>query len=259
MLNSTFPVHKDNYFDDTGHLSVSKFKKFLKCEVDGLTEFGEPTSSMLVGSYVDSYVEGTLDEFKLDHPEIISTRGATKGQLKAEFKQAEEICKYIDNDMIIQQFLSGEKQVIMTGVISNIPFKIMMDSFSKGVAINDLKIMRSITDRQGDYYDFISQWGYQYQGACYQEVVRQVTGEKLPFYIVAVTKENPINSAIINIPQEILDLALLEVEKNIERFYNIWNGLKQPIGCGKCPSCIKNRRETPIISMNDIIKREEYK
>lgn len=250
-LNS---ITKDNYFSNTGHLSVSKFKKFLKCEVDGLLEYGEPTPSMLVGSYVDSYVEGTLEKFELDHPEIISSRGKTKGQLKSEFKQAEEICEYIDNDKTIQQFLSGDKQIIMTGEISNIPFKIMMDSYSKGIAINDLKCMRSITDRQGNYYDFISQWGYHYQGACYQEIVRQVTGEQLPFYIVAVTKEYPINSAIINIPQEILDSALLEIEDKIERFYNIWTGVEQAKGCNKCSSCISMRSSTPIISMLDIIQ-----
>lgn len=248
-------VTQDNYFTDTGHMSVSKFKKFLKCEVDGLKEWGEPTPSMLVGSYVDAFVEGTLDKFIEEHPQIISSRGKTKGQLKSEFKQADEIIEFIRNDSILQDFLSGEKQVIMTGRISNIPFKIMMDSYSKGIAINDLKIMRSITDSNGEYYDFISQWGYDIQLAVYQEIVFQNTGEQLPCYIVAVTKETPINSAIINIPQSILDNALYKVKDNIERFYEVFKGEVEPIGCGKCKSCIENRKETPIISMDYIIQR----
>ena len=250
--NNLMEVAKDNYFDNTGHFSVSKYKKFLRCELDGLSDYGNPSIPMLVGSYVDSYVEGTLEQFKLDHPEIISTRGKTKGQLKSEFKQAEEICEFIDNDKLLTQFLSGEKQKIFTGEINEVPFKIMMDSYSKGIAISDLKIMRSITDRSGDYYDFISAWGYDTQLACYQEIVRQNTGEQLPVFICALTKEYPINSAIINIPQSILDIAYYDVVSNINRYYDIWSGLEVPVGCGKCKTCISSRNSTPIISLDDI-------
>lgn len=246
-------VTHSNYFEDTGHMSVSKFKKFLKCEVDGLSEWGKPTPSMLVGSYVDSHIEGTLDKFKEEHPEIISTRGVSKGQLKAEFKQADEIIEYLEQDEVFMQFMSGEKQTIMTGEIVGVPFKIMMDSYSKGIAINDLKVMATVTNYQGEYYDFISKWGYHYQLAAYQEIVFQNTGERLPVYICAVTKETPINSIIVNIPQTTLDVALYEVESNIQRFYEVWKGEVDPIGCGKCKSCIGSRKETPIISMDELL------
>ena len=245
-------VNKDNYFENTGHMSVSKFKKFLKCQVDGLQEFNGSSTALLVGSFVDAHVEGTLEQFKLDHPELISTRGVSKGKLKAEFKEAEEICDFIDNNKVLQQFLSGEKQQIFTGEISGVPFKIMMDNYDKGIAINDLKCMRGITDRSGKYYDFITQWRYDIQGACYQEIVRQVTGEQLPFFICVVTKETPINSAVIQIPQPILDLALEEVTENIEKFYDVWVGDEEPVGCGTCKSCISARKETPIMSMYDL-------
>lgn len=253
MINPPELITDELYFADEYYMSVSSFKKFLKCEVNGLEGFGEPTNSMLVGSYVDAWAEGTLEEFKIKHPEIISTRGATKGELKAEFKQAEEIIQFIQNDEILMQFLSGEKQKIMTGKINGVPFKIKMDSYSEGIAINDLKVMATITNRNGEYYDFISQWGYDTQLACYQEIVYQNTGEKLPCFIVAVTKETPINSAIIEIPQHILDIALYDVESKIQRYYDIKTGIIEPIGCGKCPSCISKRTHTPIISMNDFI------
>lgn len=248
----TIGVHKENYFEDTGHFSVSKYKSFQRCEVGGMVGFGSPTTAMEVGSYVDSYVEGTLDKFIEDNPQIISSRGATKGKLKSEFKQAEEICRFIDNDKTIQQFLSGEKQVIMTGEIEEVPFKIMMDSYSKGIAISDLKVMASITDRQGNYYDFISSWGYDIQLACYQEIVFQNIGERLPTYIVVVTKESPINSAIVHIPQHILDQSLLGVKENINHYYNVWKNLEPVSGCGKCRYCISNRMSTPIISMETL-------
>lgn len=242
----------ENYFEDTGHLSVSKFKRLMRCENQGLSEWGNPTPSMLVGSYVDAHVEGTLEQFKEEHPEIISTRGATKGQLKTEFKQANEIIDFIDNDENLQNFLSGEKQRIMTGEIKGTPWKIMMDSYDEGVSIVDLKVMRSITNSDGSYYDFISAWGYDIQLAVYQEIVRQNTGKQLPVYIAVVTKESPINSAIVHIDQHTLDLAMVLVETHTERFYDLMTGKLFPIGCGTCKTCISRRNKTPIISLDEL-------
>jgi len=244
---------KDNYFQDEHYMSTSKWKKFNQCEELGLIPFETPSDDQLIGSYVDAWVGGSLDKFKEEHPEIISTRGATKGQLKAGFKKADEIIEYMKHNPTIMQFLQDEKQVVMTGEIEGVPTKIMIDNYSKGIAIVDLKIMRTITDRAGQYIDFISQWGYQYQGAIYQEIVYQNTGERLPFFIVAVTKETPINSVIVEIPQEILDTSLETVKSTIARYYDIWKGKEQANGCGICPTCISKRVDTPLISMYDLM------
>lgn len=242
----------ETYFDKDEYMTVSQFKSYQKCEIMGISPFGEPTDAMLIGSYVDAFVEGTLDEFKEKHPEIISSKGATKGGLKKDFVKADEICDYISNNEVFMQFMSGDKQTIMNGFINDIPFKIKMDSYSKGIAINDLKVMRTVTNDNGEYYDFITKWGYDIQLACYQEIVRQNTGEQLPCFICAVTKETPINSVIINIPQYVLDKALYIVESQIERFYEVKIGNENAIGCGKCNYCISLRKNTPIISMEDL-------
>jgi len=242
------------YFADEHYMSVSRFKVFEKCEVSAMSGEKYESTALLVGSYVDAYVSGTLEQFKEEHPEIISSRGATKGQLKSEFKVADEVIEKISNDTIFQQFLSGEKQVTMTGEISGVPFKIKIDSYSEGKAIVDLKVMASITRRDGQYFDFITPWGYDVQGAVYQEIVRQNTGQQLPFFIAVATKENPVNTAIIQIPQLILDRALYRVESQVERFYKVMQGEEEPVGCGVCSACIKDRTETPIISMEDILE-----
>jgi len=242
-----------NYYEQDEYMSVSAFKKLRACEVDGISEKNETSIPMLVGSYVDSFVEGTLDEFLAEHPEIVSGRGATKGELKADFKQAEVICDYITKNKRIQQFLSGEKQTIMTGKINGIPFKIKMDSYSPHKAICDLKVMRTVTDFRGNFYDFVTPWGYDIQLACYQEIVFQNTGERLPCFIVAVTKENPTNSVIIQIPQSILDRALYAVEGEIQHLYEVKMKKVEPRGCGVCESCVTIRTETPIISLADLI------
>lgn len=240
----------DNYFQDEQYMSVSSWKKFNKCELQGTLPFTEDyNASLLVGSYVDEYVSGTLDQFKEAHPEIISSKGATKGELKAEFKQADKICKYIDSKPRLQKFLGGEKQTIMVGEIEGVPFKIKMDSYIPDKLIADLKIMRSVTNSQGDYTDFITPWQYDVQMACYQEVVRQNTGKQLPCYIVAVTKEEPINSVVIQIPQDVLDRALYKVQSTVRDYYEIKQGRKTANGCGKCKACIEAREDVPLISM----------
>lgn len=254
-------VTSENYYTEPYYMSVSSFKKFENCEVDGLLPFNTTSIAMMVGSYVDSYIENTLEQFLSEHP-YLKPKDApdgyiniytASGELSADFLKAQKICKFIEQDKIIKQFLSGEKQTIMTGNIAGVPFKIKMDSYSPSVAIVDLKVMATITNRNGDYYDFITTWGYDIQLACYQEIVYQNTGEKLPCFIAVVTKETPINSAVVNIPQYVMDRALYRVTENIQRFYDIKMEKLEPVGCGKCKSCISSRKETPLISMEDFL------
>ena len=243
----------ENYYEPDEYMDVSAFKKLSHCEVDGLLPFGESSTAMLVGSYVDAWVEGTLDEFIAGHPELIAKRGKNTGNVKSVFVQAQEICDFIKNDKVFMQFMSGEKQTIMTGAIAGIPFKIKMDSYSPHIAVNDLKVMSTITNHSGEYYDFITKWGYDIQMACYQEIVFQNTGERLPCYICAVTKETPINSAIINIPQYVMDKTLYNVQTKLPHLYDVKMGKVAPVGCGKCPACIESRKTTPIISMENFV------
>lgn len=252
-------ITADNYYECTDYMSVSLFKKFQKCEVGGLVPFKNPTIPMLVGSHVDAYVEGTLEQFKKQHNYIAPSKApaghnnilTNKGELKAEFKLAEEICRFIDQDRRCQQFLSGEKQTVMTGYIAGVPFKIKMDSYSPDKAITDLKILRTVTNNQGQFYDFIRPYGYDLQLGAYQEIVKQNTGKQLPCFICAISKENPINSVIVSIPQIVLDKAMYTITSNVEHYWDIYTGKKEPVGCGICEHCIMDRLETPIISMLD--------
>ena len=43
-------------------------------------------------------------------------------------------------------------------------------------------------------------------------------------FIAVVTKETPINSAVVNIPQYVMDRALYRVTENIQRFYDVKMG-----------------------------------
>ena len=65
------------------------------------------------------------------------------------------------------------------------------------------------------------------------------------------SKQSPINGD--QIPQTYLDMALYKVESTVKHFYDVKMKLVAPIGCGKCSTCIEKRKETPIISLADIV------
>lgn len=257
----------ENYYSKEANLeymSVSQFKDFngtygkVACEYEAFEKMhgrwhDAPSTAMLVGSYVDAYVEGSLAQFREANPDIFTQ----KGELKSQFKKAEEIIARIERDEYFMKYLSGEKQTIMTGNLFGCDWKIKMDSYIKDVAIVDLKVMSSITDlkwvKDIGYLDFIRYWGYDIQGAVYQKIVELNTGKKLPFYIAAVTKENEPDIRIIQVTQNYLDEALGVVEANIKRVLRVKNGEAEPDKCELCDCCRHNRVLKAPISIIDLI------
>ena len=227
------------------YMSVSQFKSFRKCEYAALQEInGEysraESTALLVGSYVDAYYEGTLDHFRDTHPDIFKRDGS----LKADYAQAELIIRRLRIDPFFSKYMSGDKQLILTGQIEGIPFKCKIDSFHPGKAIVDLKVMRNFEPVYvpgAGKLNFIEAWGYDIQGAVYQEIVRQNTGERLPFYIAAATKEATTDLAVFEVPQEILDVQLDLVKSEVERYQTVKLGLDEPIRCGHCECCKYNK------------------
>ncbi len=255
-----------NYYSkdaNKAYMSVSQFKDFagtygkMACEFEAIEKMEErwtpePTTAMLVGSYVDAYFEGSLEEFKKKNPDIFTQ----KGELKANFKKAEGIIARIERDAYFMRFLSGEKQKIMTGSLFGCDWKIKMDSYIDGVAIVDLKVMASITDlkwvKDIGYLDFVRYWGYDIQGAIYQKIVELNTGKKLPFYIAGATKENEPDIRIIQITQNYLDEAMSMVEANMGRILRVKSGEHEPDKCELCDCCRHHRVLKAPISILDL-------
>ena len=232
-----------NYFSKKASLefmSVSQFKSFSKCPNAALAEINgkyerEKTTALLVGSYVDSYFENTLATFIRDNPEIFKRDGT----LKAEYTQAGVIIQRILQDRLFTEYMSGKKQVIMTGEIAGVPVKIKVDSLHPDKIV-DLKVManfNAIYDGENGLQPWFSAWDYDLQGAVYQEVVRQNTGKKLPFYLAAATKEKVTDIDIVHIPQEMLDIALERFVHDAPAFDAMKKGIIEPDRCGKCDYC----------------------
>lgn len=246
----------ENYFsleNQMKYMGVSQFKAFEKCPASALAEVTgnfEPkkTTPLLVGSYVDAHFDGTLDIFKAQHPELFKRDGS----LKAEYIQAEQIINYLENDDLFMEYMSGEKQVIMTGEIDGVAVKVKVDSLLPDKIV-DLKIMRDfepIYVPEKGRLNFIEAWEYDLQGAVYQEIVRQCTGKKLPFYIAAATKEaDGPDKMIIEIPQSYLDVELERFKKDVQYFDAIKKRLIVPERCEHCTFCKSTKMLTEPISL----------
>ena len=86
---------QENYYSKEAnreYLSVSQYKDFcgtigrVGCEEQALAKLNgywemEKTTALLVGSYVDSHFEGTLDLFKAQNPEIFNKKRRVKGRV----------------------------------------------------------------------------------------------------------------------------------------------------------------------------------
>ena len=108
--------------------SVSLFKAFDRCEASGLASVRgqyerEETDALLIGSYVDAYFTGDLDEFVGRHADVMFKKN---GELYQKFEHANDMIDRVEADPLMMEFLRGQKQVIMSGPLSmTIPFIIM--------------------------------------------------------------------------------------------------------------------------------------
>lgn len=248
---------KRNYFTrkaNREYMSVSQFKAFERCQAAvfaGVNKKYErkKTTALLVGSYVDSYFEGTLRAFKNKTTEIFK-RDDT---LKAEYIQTDEIIKRIESDKLFSSYMARKKQVIMIGCINGVPVKIKIDSLHPDKIV-DLKIMKDfemVYDPEKGRLPWFEGWQYDLQGAVYQEIVRQNTGEKLPFYLAAVTKEETIGIDIVHISQSMLDFSLERFANSVEMYDAIKKGIVEPERCGTCDYCKKTKVLTELTESDD--------
>lgn len=248
--NQNFMSHSQ-YKDFAGTIGMKGCEAMAMAKLRGEWK-PEPSTALLVGSYVDAYFEGTLDQFKNDNPDIFTKQG----ELKAPYKQAEEMIGRAERDEYFMKTLQGEKQVIRTAELFGVKWKIKIDSHIPKTANVDLKTCASISETKWakDYgrLNFIAYWGYNIQGAIYQKIDELCTGEKLPFLISAVSKEKEPDIEVIAFSQKDLDEALMEVESNMPRIIQVKNGEVEPDRCGTCDYCIRTKILTRPIHYTEI-------
>lgn len=250
----------DNYFSQEAsmeYFGASQFKSFLKCEAEALAELkGEierPASkALMIGSYVDAHFAGEMEQFTENHPEIFNSR---TGELKADYRQADKLIARAEKDEMFMDYMSGDKQVIMTGEIHGHPFKIKVDSLHDDKIV-DLKCMRDMKPifKDGERKTFIDAWQYDIQGYIYQQVVAQNVGIELPFYLAVVTKEEHPDLAIIEIPQWRLNSVDAIIDHYIDHFAAVKEGTEQPVRCERCGYCRDTKKLTKVTTYEELME-----
>lgn len=254
-------LNNQNYFSkemEMKYCGSTQFKRFAECPAKAMAMLkGEwvekKTTSQLIGSYVDAYFSGEIEEFKANNPEIFKRDGT----LKAEFIKAEDIIRRIKNDEMFLKYVSGDNQKIFTGEICGLPFKVKADSFfeDKNVCV-DMKIVKDFeciwNPRTNQKENFVDFWKYTWQAAIYSEIIRQNTGKLPKFFIAAATKEEHSDLAILNISEQDLLINLEILKAMIPGIKNIKEGYSEPIRCECCDYCKETRKVSKIIDYRDL-------
>ena len=165
-------------------------------------------------------------------------------------------------DDLFMKYMEGDKQVIMTGEIEGVPVKIKIDS-TDGRRITDLKTVKSINETffikdSGERVSFVEKWNYDLQAAVYQEIYRQNTGDLLPFYICAISKDKTDNIphpriAVIELQPMLIQERLTEVKHNINHIQDLKNGVMDPIPCGVCDWCADNLPLDMVVTSDQLM------
>ena len=281
-MESKLILTDDNYYSveaNKAYCSASQYKDFMGCPLKiGCEERAlktisgeykpETTKALLMGSLLDALWENDDPEYILSRfPDCVSSRGATKGQLKSEYMQVMQMYQTTLRQEKFCAYMSGDKQTIMTGEIEGLPFKIKIDSYIDGKAIVDLKTTRTL-DRNYRYFipdsgerlPFYLAFGYDIQLAIYREIVRQNTGNNLRCYLAAIDKETHPICDIIELSPKLLDEALERIKMNCEHLILLKNGEIDPIRCNhsECDYC-RDTHKCEVISNEEFELSDEQK
>ncbi|MGR6115745.1 PD-(D/E)XK nuclease-like domain-containing protein [Aeribacillus composti] len=265
MKTKTKPnLNKKNYHSneaDKQYMSVSQFKSFRECEAKTIAvlkgEFQEPTTNaLLVGSYLHAAFESE-EAFQKFIEENNSAIFKSRGGKYADFEMADKMIETLKSDSFVMFALEGEKEQIYTAELWGTEWKVKIDNINhQHKFFSDIKTTSDLYKRYwSEKYDgwvtFVEYWDYVLQMAVYRRVLQENLGQTYTPYIVAVTKENPPNKAVLHFDESRFDFEYEYIESYIERIIDVKNGKLEPKRCEKCDYCrsTKMLRDTIEIGM----------
>ena len=234
-------VTPENYYSpemNMAYMGSTQFKAFERCEAAALAELkGEyrPPSSaaLLVGGYIDAWFSGELPLYQAQHPEIFKRDGT----LKAEYVKATEVVARLQADDLYSLLMSGKKQVIRTGTIAGVPFKIKIDSLLD--ADTCAKIVAEFPNAAAAL------------GLCDGAIVDQKAMASMESVWSAEDHCKEPDLAAMYIDDTDLAAALAVVEDNAPRYQAIKEGKIQPTRCEHCAYCRATKRLTSILNYKE--------
>ncbi len=256
-------VTSENYFSNEMNkfdMGSTQFKSFIPqfggCELAAMAQLEgkyspKKSDAFLEGSYGHSWNDGTIEEFRLNHPEMFSSRGATKGQLKTNFKKIGAAIEILESDTLCMSALEGEKELIFTAELFGMPWKIAIDSYnSQNNRFADLKFLKALRDKKWndelDVYENVYQaYGYFLQLSLYSEIERVANNRTTYFepLLVIATKEEVPDKCVMSFSstaethEDFIKRHLALASTYADRVRKVKHEGAEPIGCGVCDYC----------------------
>lgn len=249
---------KDYYSRESAirYWSISQYKRFRECEARALAELrGDWTdtrdnTALLVGNYVHSYFESKAaysNFVEANKTAMLSTRGATKGQLKKDYAVAEQMIEALKNDYQFMKYYQGKKEVTITGLIGGVEFKGKIDCLNVDYGyFVDIKTTKgpiddTVWNGQERVYWFEA-YGYILQMAAYKTMLEAKYNKPFKPIIYAVTKETSPDTRAIAIENvDAMQMELDSLAQNIKRLDDVKKGIEKPKPCGHCEYCRANQ------------------
>lgn len=247
---------QENYFSPEAMLhfmSQSQFKQFDDCEAKAYAilngEVDDDKECFIEGRYFEAIICGKRAEFEAEYAEqLISTRGASKGEPKANFSAVIESAEAFMRQSAFQEIVARcEQQVILTGVIAGVPFKTKIDFFDRETLSEwDAKCMRDFkriyNEREQHYEAWYFGRGYHYQAAIERELILQNFSRAGQCGLIASTKEPEPDVEWLVFDNDVLDNALEIVKTFAPKFCAIKAGIESPERCEVCDYCRRTKR-----------------
>jgi hypothetical protein len=179
----------------------------------------------------------------MQNTDMVSGRGATKGELKSNFKRVIGSVEAFQRQPFFSELIKKcERQKIFTGEIAGIPFKGCVDFFDAATASSyDTKCMRDFkkiySKSDTMHVNWYFAYGYNYQMAIYRELINHTCGKSGVHALLAVTKEEVPDVAAFMFSDEILDNAIEVIKEYAPVYDRIKRGGIEPEPCGSCDYC----------------------
>ena len=255
-------------------MSFSLYKRFKRCEAETMAylngeirEQEKTNKALLVGNYLHTYFESQIahENFVKEHEtELISKRGSTKGNLKREYQQADEMIKALERQKLFNGVYKGQKEVILTGSLFGMKWKVRIDCLhvpqnEKDIPyFCDLKTSRDLHGRFFDtktktWHSFINAFSYDLQMAIYQEIIKQNYRMKFTPFIFGVSKQEIPEVRAIQLTSNELQNALEELKQDMPHIKRLIYQEEEPKNCGKCDYCKQHEQLKCFITADKLL------
>ena len=247
------------------YMSCSQYKGFVyECEAKEIAKLSGawmdlPSTALEVGQYVHSWSAGKMLAFIEEHPTMFKANHA----LKAEYVVANTMIECIQADPFTLDYLTGEKEKIVTAEMYGAMWKTMPNvvNSSKGRLV-DLATTNSITDRMWNdearkYVSFVEYQRSALKMAIYLEVQRlsenNPVGRYYEFLMVAVSKQKQPDKAVISLNDPArLSSELLGISSHMPRILELKARTELPIRCEKCNYCRSTKLLSGVIQYSEL-------